>query len=54
MLAGKDMEEYNGDQLLLQPLYNEHRFEEPQSKYESGGQEKFLPCWGIEFQPSNP
>lgn len=34
------MEEYYGEQLLLQPLYNEHRFEEPQSKYESGGQEK--------------
>jgi len=34
------MEEYYVDQLLLQPLYNEHRFEEPQRKYESGGQEK--------------
>ena len=40
LLAGKDMEEYYGDQLLLQPFYNEHRFEEPQSKYESGDQEK--------------
>jgi hypothetical protein len=34
------MEEYYGDQLLLQPLYNEHRLEEVQSKYEIGGQEK--------------
>lgn len=34
------MEEYYVDQFFLQPLYNEHRFEEPQRKYESGGQEK--------------
>ena len=34
------MEEYYGVQLLLQPLYNEHRVEELQSKYESCVQEK--------------
>ena len=40
LLAGKDMKEYYVDQLLLQPLYNEQRFEEPQRKYESADQEK--------------
>jgi len=34
------MEECYVDQVLLQPLYNEQRIEEPQRKYESGGQEK--------------